>query len=108
MAGMVTDVTSVEHFREVISRPDVSLVDFHAEWCGPCKLMESYITELSKTTPKIRFYKVDVDITPDVAQCVGGVHVMPTILIYQGGSKIESIAGATRKGLEALVGNLSK
>lgn len=73
-----------------------------ATWCGPCKVIAPHIVTMSKDYPGARFYKLDVDELPDVAQELG-VRAMPTFLVFKNGEKIGEVVGANQKALEALV-----
>ena len=58
---------------------------------------------MSNTYPAARFYKLDVDEVPDVAQELG-VRAMPTFMVFKDGEKVGEVVGANQKALEALVG----
>ncbi|KAL9128498.1 MAG: hypothetical protein Q9217_002824 [Psora testacea] len=73
-----------------------------ATWCGPCKIIAPKIVELSNKYYNARFYKLDVDELPDVAQELG-VRAMPTFLVFKGGEKIAEVVGANDKAVEAAV-----
>lgn len=57
---------------------------------------------MSNNNPEARFYKLDVDEVPDVAQELG-VRAMPTFMVFRGGEKVGEVVGANQKALEALV-----
>ncbi len=73
-----------------------------ATWCGPCKVIAPQIVKMSDAYPGARFYKLDVDEVPDVAQELG-VRAMPTFMVFRGGEKVGEVVGANEKALEALV-----
>ena len=73
-----------------------------ATWCGPCKVIAPKIVEMSKVYPDARFYKLDVDELPDVAQELG-VRAMPTFFVFKNGEKVGEVVGANEKSLDALV-----
>ena len=78
------------------------IIDCMATWCAPCKTIAPEIVKMSNTYPAARFYKMDVDEVPDVAQELG-VRAMPTFMIFKNGEKIGEVVGATVKPLEAKV-----
>jgi thioredoxin 1 len=72
-------------FNELINGKVPVLVDFHAEWCGPCKAQAPILEQLAKRVgEKARIIKVDVDRNPQVAQKYE-VRGVPTLLIFQSG-----------------------
>ena len=73
-----------------------------ATWCGPCKVIAPAIVKMSNNFPDARFYKLDVDEVPDVAQELG-VRAMPTFMVFKDGEKIGEVVGANEKALAALV-----
>ena len=73
-----------------------------ATWCGPCKVIAPHIVTMSNNFPDARFYKLDVDEVPDVAQELG-VRAMPTFMVFKNGEKVGEVVGANQKALEALV-----
>lgn len=84
----------------------VKLLDFWAEWCGPCKFMNPIIEELEKEMAgKVTIEKIDVDEHQDVA-AKHGVLSIPTYIVEKDGKEVERITGATSK--ENLVKAISK
>ena len=73
-----------------------------ATWCGPCKVIAPQIVKMSDAYPNARFYKLDVDELPAVAQELG-VRAMPTFMVFKNGEKVGEVVGANQKALEALV-----
>lgn len=86
------------------------LIDFSAEWCGPCKAMLPLVTRLSdEYGSKVRFYSVDIDKTPSIA-ARSGVMSVPTFLVYRDGAQVERIVGAVsekelRKRIDSQLGS---
>ncbi len=82
---------------EVTNSTTPVLVDFWAEWCGPCKMLSPIIDQLSdELQGKMKVAKVNVDEAPELA---GKFNVMsiPTLLIFKGGKPIDQIVGAMPK-----------
>jgi thioredoxin 1 len=72
-------------FQELIQSDKPVLVDFFAEWCGPCKMMPPILQEVSKALgDKVRVIKVDVDKNPEAAHHYR-IQGVPTLMIFQGG-----------------------
>ncbi|MDY6765072.1 MAG: thioredoxin [Halobacteria archaeon] len=75
----------------------VTVKDFHAEWCGPCKKQDPILEELAEEySDAFTLEKVDVDDNPDIAQQYG-VRSVPTIVIEKDGEVVEKFIGLTRK-----------
>ncbi len=72
-------------FNEIINSQTPTLVDFSAEWCGPCKMMAPILDNLSKKVGnKARILKVDIDKNPTVANFYK-IQSVPTLLLFVGG-----------------------
>ncbi|MEY3239468.1 MAG: thioredoxin [Bacteroidota bacterium] len=91
-------------FEQIINEPTLTLVDFFATWCGPCKAMMPALETLKdEMGEQIRIIKIDVDKNTDlaVAQKVMGV---PTLALFKDGKELWRQAGVmTAPGLKALV-----
>ena len=83
--------------KEVIDEKATVLVDFYAQWCGPCKMVAPIVEELSKEYEgKIKFVKVDVDDAPGVATKYG-IMSIPTLMFFKKGKVMSQIVGAVSK-----------
>jgi len=85
-------LTDVDEYAAIVSRYDTVLVDFYADWCGPCQMMEPTIKALAEDTAAA-VLKVDVDQFQGVAS-QHGVQGIPTLLVYAGGEQAERMVGA--------------
>lgn len=75
----------------------IKVLDFWADWCPPCKIMEPVISELEKElTDKVSFQKIDVDENPEIAQKYG-IMSIPTYVILKDDAEIDRLIGATSK-----------
>lgn len=90
---------------EVLNHKGVVFVDFYAEWCGPCKLTEPIIHELSDEKKDIKFVKVNVDENPDIASQYS-VFSIPTFIVFKDGQVANQFVGAM--GKEGFVSELAK
>ncbi|KAF2631132.1 thioredoxin-domain-containing protein [Macroventuria anomochaeta] len=83
-------------------KSSLMVLDCFATWCGPCKVIAPQVVKFSSTYPNARFYKLDVDEVPDVAQELG-IRAMPTFLLFKNGDKVAEVVGANPKALEAAI-----
>jgi len=101
-AGLaVTD----SEFDEKVLKSDVPvLVDFWAEWCGPCKAIGPSVEQLaSEYEGKAKVFKLDVDQSPNVASTYG-VMSIPALLVFKGGKVVDQMVGAAPKAtIEQLI-----
>ena len=92
-------VESDSHLRELIADSHVVLVDFYADWCGPCKMLEPTVEEIAAETETV-VAKVDIDELQDLAR-EQGVRSVPTLQLYVDGEGVERVVGVQEK--DALV-----
>lgn len=84
-------------FKEIIQADQPVLVDFHATWCGPCKMMAPILQETKKELGEtITIVKVDVDINPQTAQQFQ-VQGVPTLILFQHGKPLWRQSGVVQK-----------
>ena len=83
------DAVTQDTFKAVVlDAPGKVLVDFWAEWCGPCRVVEPVLGEIAERNPGVKFVKLNVDENPQVAQ---------SLLAFEGGQLKKRIVGALSK-----------
>lgn len=87
----ILDLNS-SNFDQIIAKGLV-LVDFWAEWCGPCRLMHPVFERMAKKYRHIRFARVNVDLNQDIAMRFG-VQAIPTFIMFKDGQPVERMMGA--------------
>jgi len=81
---------------------ELVVLDCFATWCGPCKAIAPRVAQLSEKMSNVKFYKIDVDEVPDVAQELG-IRAMPTFLLFKNGDKLGEVVGANPHALEEAI-----
>ncbi|KAI6135560.1 thioredoxin-domain-containing protein [Pisolithus sp. B1] len=97
----ITHLTSVPQLETLLSASDdkLTVIDFHATWCGPCHAIAPTFEALAKEYPNVNFLKCDVDAAKDVASAYG-VRAMPTFVFLKGSKQVHTIKGADKHGLQ--------
>lgn len=85
-----------DHFEEVVGSYGVVLVDYYADWCGPCKMLEPIVEQIARTTPAA-VAKVDIDRHQDLARRAN-VRGVPTLQLFADGTQQERLVGVQDQG----------
>eukprot|EP00922_Rhytidocystis_sp_ex-Travisia-forbesii_P011951 GHVS01017853.1.p1 GENE.GHVS01017853.1~~GHVS01017853.1.p1 ORF type:complete len:107 (+),score=14.74 GHVS01017853.1:103-423(+) len=91
---MVHAVQSTEEFSQILVENDLVLVDFHATWCGPCKMIAPQLEALEKEFPSVKFAKVDVDELEEVGEKYN-ITAMPTFIAFKKGKLVKTMVGSS-------------
>jgi thioredoxin 1 len=103
--AQVPSVTDDAFESEVLQSAQPTLVDFGADWCGPCKMIGPIVEEVAQEyADKLRVFKMDVDANPDTPQGLG-IRGIPTLIVFENGAEAKRIVGYRTK--EALIDELS-
>ncbi|MCA9828234.1 MAG: thioredoxin [Nitrosopumilus sp.] len=81
------------NFDQTISAENPTLVDFWAEWCGPCKSMHPVFDSISKKYPNVKFARVNVDSNQNISMRFA-VQSIPTFIMFKSGQIIDRMVGA--------------
>lgn len=82
--------------KEVIEYKGTVLVDFYADWCGPCKITGPIIEQLAEEIKEVKFVKINVDANSDLAAQYS-IFSIPTFVIFKGGKIAGQMVGAQSK-----------
>ncbi|MBR1820214.1 MAG: thioredoxin [Clostridia bacterium] len=95
--------TSEDMKFENLSKNHLTLVDFWASWCGPCRMLGPIVEELAAETEGVAFAKVNVDENPDIA--IGlGIQAIPTLFLFKDGEAVDRAVGLQSKdALRAMI-----
>ena len=95
MADIIkVDISSFEN--EVLNHLGIVLVDFWAEWCGPCKMQLPILEKISDEIPSVKICKINVDENTDLAVKFGKRSI-PTMMVFKNGEKVEQFIGLKNK-----------
>lgn len=102
--GAITITTDASFADDVLMSEKPVVVDFWAEWCGPCKMVAPILEEIAAAHDSIVIAKLNVDENPNTAMTYG-ITSIPTMNVYQGGQVVKTIIGAKPKA--ALLADLA-
>ena len=87
----------INNFEQIVSKDALTLVDFWAEWCGPCKMISPIVEEIAGDyNGKVKVGKVNVDFNQQIAMTYG-IRGIPALLVFNSGTVANQIVGAVPK-----------
>ena len=92
----VLKITNSNFNEEVLNSDKTTIVDFYADWCGPCKMMSPVIDKIAEENDNIKVGKLNVDDAQDIAMKYN-VMSIPTIIIFKNGLEHKRFVGVTSK-----------
>ena len=92
----VISINKTNYEKEVLNSDKKVLLDFYADWCGPCRMVAPVVDEIAKEHPEYKIGKVNVDEQPELASSFG-VMSIPSIFVLEGGKVIKKTLGARSK-----------
>ena len=104
MGAFAKEITDTDFERDVLGSDKPVLVDFWAEWCGPCRMIAPSVEAVAEEFDgRASFYKMNVDENMNVPQQYG-IRGIPTLILFKGGQEQERIIGAvTREAIASVV-----
>ena len=90
-------ITDESFEKDVLKNGKVCVVDFWAEWCGPCKMIAPILEEIASEEEAIRIAKVNVDDSPDLARRYE-IMSIPALIVFENGEPAKKLIGAKPKG----------
>ncbi len=93
---MAVLLVNKENFNEIQTSEKTVLLDFYADWCGPCRMVSPIVDEIAEQNPQYLVGKINVDEQPDLAAAFG-VASIPTLVVMKGGKIVNQAAGARPK-----------
>ncbi len=84
------------NFNEIINSDKPVLLDFYAEWCGPCRMVSPIVEEIANENPQYIVGKIDVDVEEDLALQFSVVSI-PTLVVLKNGKVVNQVSGARPK-----------
>lgn len=86
------EILNNNNFDEKIDSNKLTLVDFSANWCGPCKMFKPIIEQLEEAMPEVNFYNADIDDCEEIAKRYR-IFSVPTLMLFKNGEKVDTSVG---------------
>lgn len=89
-------VVNKNNFEEVLKSEKKVLLDFYADWCGPCRMVLPLVEQIADENPQYLIGKVNIDNEPELAQAFD-VFSVPTLVVLENGKVVNAVSGARPK-----------
>lgn len=96
MSSAILNATDASFENDVLNAPGLVLVDFWADWCGPCKALAPILADLADEYPEVRVVKVNADENKQVSQLMS-VRGLPSLLLFSDGKECARLLGTQSK-----------
>ena len=94
---MSIKVNSENFENEVLKSEKTVLIDFYADWCGPCKMLSPIVEQFANENDNVKVVKIDVDAEQELA-IQYGVMSIPTLVVVKNGQEVNRVVGLVSKG----------
>lgn len=84
-------IENIEKYNELMTK-ETAVIDFYAEWCGPCRMLGPIVEQLSQAHPEYNLYKLNIDDFADLAE-KHNVQAVPTIIYFKNGVEVDRSNG---------------
>lgn len=102
--GAVEHANDTDFQQKVLNAQGRVLVDFYADWCGPCRMIAPLLEELAREEPTAQIVKVNVDHSPSVSAHFG-IESIPTLIVFENGRPVRQQVGVANKAqLRSMLG----
>ena len=96
-SDLIKHVSDASFDQDVLKSSTPVLVDFWAEWCGPCRMVAPVVDEIAQQYDgQVKVVKVNTDESPSVASQYG-IRSIPTLMVFKGGQRVDMVVGAVPK-----------
>lgn len=92
----VLKISNDDFKKEVLDETKIVLVDFYADWCAPCKMLAPIVEEVAKENQNVKFVKINVDESPNLAMEYD-IMSIPTLIVIKKGKEINRMVGLVDK-----------
>ena len=92
----VLKITADDFKKEVLAESKTVLIDFYADWCGPCKILAPVVEAVAKENTNTKFVKINVDDAQDLAMEYN-VMSIPTLVVIKNGKEVNRVVGLVNK-----------
>lgn len=97
------DLTSEDFDKQILTSPNLVVVDFHAKWCGPCKMIAPFLDKLDQFYESVDFFKVDIDENPELSERFN-ISSVPTFKFIRKGKVTKTQVGlSSPQDLEGMI-----